>query len=137
MLQYHATALIAFLLLAFYLHEASGYLRPLPGALTRVTKFSTLTTESLRKADKVTPYMSDSASISVNEKPNNGGNKLWNAYVKTTDVLTTLFPVWTVLFAGLALKRPESFAWFTTKYFTASLGKSVILVRIFIMILSC
>lgn len=49
-------------------------------------------------------------------------NKLWNFYVKATDICTTLFPVWTVLFAGLALKRPESFAWFTTKYFTASLG---------------
>ena len=49
-------------------------------------------------------------------------SKLWNFYVKATDICTTLFPVWTVLFAGLALKRPESFAWFTTKYFTASLG---------------
>lgn len=50
-------------------------------------------------------------------------SKFWEAYVKTTDVLTTLFPVWTVLFAGLALKKPESFAWFTTKYFAGSLGK--------------
>lgn len=43
-------------------------------------------------------------------------------YLKTTDTLTTLFPLWTVLFAGLALVRPSSFNWFTTKYFTASLG---------------
>lgn len=43
-------------------------------------------------------------------------------YVKTTDVLTTLFPVWTVLFASLALLRPESFNWFTTSYFTGTLG---------------
>jgi hypothetical protein len=48
---------------------------------------------------------------------------LWNAYLKTTDTLTTLFPLWTVLFAGLALFRPQSFDWFTTKYFTASLGE--------------
>ena len=47
---------------------------------------------------------------------------LWKAYIKTTDVLTTLFPLWTVLFAGLALVRPESFAWFTTNYFTGTLG---------------
>lgn len=47
---------------------------------------------------------------------------LWAAYVKTMDTLTTLFPVWTVLFAGLALKKPQAFSWFTTKYFTASLG---------------
>ena len=47
---------------------------------------------------------------------------LWQAYLKTTDVLTTLFPLWTIIFAGLALIRPESFAWFTTKYFTATLA---------------
>jgi bile acid:Na+ symporter, BASS family len=47
---------------------------------------------------------------------------LWKLYLKTTDTLTVLFPLWTVLFAGLALFRPESFAWFSTKYFTATLG---------------
>jgi len=47
---------------------------------------------------------------------------LWELYTKTMDTVTTLFPLWTVLFAGLALKRPEAFAWFTTKYFTATLG---------------
>lgn len=46
----------------------------------------------------------------------------WQTYLKVTDTLTTLFPLWTVLFAGLALARPSSFDWFTTKYFTASLG---------------
>ena len=52
-----------------------------------------------------------------------GSNKgLWELYTKTMDTVTTLFPLWTVLFAGLALKRPEAFAWFTTKYFTATLG---------------
>ena len=49
-------------------------------------------------------------------------SSLWDMYVKTTDVLTTLFPLWTVLFAGLALLRPQSFDWFTTKYFTGTLG---------------
>jgi bile acid:Na+ symporter, BASS family len=33
-----------------------------------------------------------------------------------------LFPVWTVLFTGIALKSPQSFAWFTTEYFTAALA---------------
>ena len=28
----------------------------------------------------------------------------------------------TVLFAGIAIARPETFAWFTTKYFTGFLG---------------
>ena len=58
------------------------------------------------------------AIVAQAEKP----SKLWDLYLKVTDTLTILFPLWTVLFAGLALVRPESFAWFTTKYFTASLG---------------
>lgn len=49
-------------------------------------------------------------------------SKAWDLYIKTTDVLTTLFPLWTVIFASLALLKPESFAWFTTKYFTGTLG---------------
>lgn len=56
--------------------------------------------------------------------PTTGPKKsaIWEAYLKTTDILTNLFPLWTVLFAGLAIVRPESFAWFTTKYFTWCLG---------------
>ena len=61
--------------------------------------------------------MSDTA---ISFKPNT--SKLWNAYLKVTDTMTVLFPVWTVLFACISLKAPETFAWFTTKYFTASLG---------------
>jgi hypothetical protein len=37
---------------------------------------------------------------------------LWDTYLKVTDTLTTLFPLWTVLFAGIALKRPETFNWY-------------------------
>jgi BASS family bile acid:Na+ symporter len=50
------------------------------------------------------------------------GKKLFDAYVKTADITTTLFPLWTLLFSGLALKSPSSFAWFTTEYFTAALA---------------
>mmetsp|Transcript_29213 Transcript_29213/g.31865 ORF Transcript_29213/g.31865 Transcript_29213/m.31865 type:complete len:387 (+) Transcript_29213:210-1370(+) len=49
-------------------------------------------------------------------------NSLWKSYVAVTDTLTNLFPVWTVLFAGLALLRPQSFSWFNTSYFTWTLG---------------
>jgi BASS family bile acid:Na+ symporter len=42
--------------------------------------------------------------------------------VKIADIATTLFPVWTVLFTGIALKSPQSFAWFTTEYFTGALA---------------
>ena len=37
-------------------------------------------------------------------------------------VVTNLFPVWTVLFTGMALKNPSTFDWFTTEYFTAALA---------------
>lgn len=49
-------------------------------------------------------------------------SKVWNAYLKTSDTLTNLFPLWTVLFASLALTKPQLFSWFTTNYFTAVLG---------------
>lgn len=66
--------------------------------------------------------MSEVASAAPVPASNPTNSKLWGLYLKTTDTLTTLFPVWTVLFAGLALKRPEAFSWFTTKYFTGTLG---------------
>jgi BASS family bile acid:Na+ symporter len=50
------------------------------------------------------------------------GKKIFDAYVKTADVATTLFPLWTVICSGIALKSPASFAWFTTEYFTAGLA---------------
>ena len=73
--------------------------------------------------------MGPTHELSVQSAPPLQG-KLWKTYLKTTETLTTLFPLWTVLFAGLALVRPQSFAWFTTKYFTAFLGKeySVLLI---------
>ena len=72
-----------------------------------------------------TPFaikMSDSVPVSMPAVPAVKTSKAWDLYIKTTDILTTLFPLWTVLFAGLALLRPESFAWFTTSYFTGTLG---------------
>ncbi|KAL3918350.1 MAG: hypothetical protein SGILL_004278, partial [Bacillariaceae sp.] len=50
------------------------------------------------------------------------GQKIFDGYVKTADVATTLFPLWTVICSGIALKSPASFAWFTTEYFTAGLA---------------
>jgi BASS family bile acid:Na+ symporter len=50
------------------------------------------------------------------------GKKIFDGYVKTANVAVNLFPVWTVLFTGIALKSPASFAWFTTEYFTAGLA---------------
>jgi len=50
------------------------------------------------------------------------GQKIFDGYVRTAEVATTLFPLWTVLFSAAALKSPASFAWFTTEYFTAALA---------------
>jgi BASS family bile acid:Na+ symporter len=33
-----------------------------------------------------------------------------------------MIPLWTVLFAGIALKSPSSFTWFTTEYFTGAIA---------------
>lgn len=50
------------------------------------------------------------------------GKKVFDAYVRTADVATTLFPVWTIVFTAWALKSPASFDWFTTDYFTGALA---------------
>jgi len=50
------------------------------------------------------------------------GSKVFDAYTKTANVATTLFPLWTVLFTAIALKRPATFDFFTTQYFTAALA---------------
>jgi len=49
-------------------------------------------------------------------------SSLWQVYTKTMETLTTLFPLWTVIFAAWAIFKPQAFSWFTTKYFTMFLG---------------
>jgi len=44
------------------------------------------------------------------------------AYTKASDFLTNLFPVWTVVSAGVALWRPEVFLWCNSSYFTGLLA---------------
>ncbi len=55
---------------------------------------------------------------SVDSKP----NRAWEIFTKVPEALTVLFPVWTILFAGLALVKPSAFDWFSTKYFTSTLS---------------
>lgn len=47
---------------------------------------------------------------------------LYDKYVGVSDVLTNLFPLWTVLFSLWGISRPQDFAWLTTQYFTAGLA---------------
>ncbi len=48
--------------------------------------------------------------------------KFFDAYTKTANAATVLFPLWTVLFTAIAIKRPSTFDFFTTDHFTAALG---------------
>lgn len=64
----------------------------------------------------------DASSEDASGEKNGLGKKIFDAYVKTASVATTLFPLWTVLFSVAAAKSPASFAWFTTEYFTAALA---------------
>lgn len=57
-----------------------------------------------------------------NAEGNNNKNPIFDAFVKVSSIATTLFPLWTVLFSGIALKNPNAFSWFTTEYFTAALA---------------
>ncbi len=41
--------------------------------------------------------------------------KIFDAYTKTANAATILFPLWTVLFMVITLKRPSTFDFFTTK----------------------
>lgn len=50
------------------------------------------------------------------------GEKIFEAYKKTANIATNLFPLWTVIFTAWALKAPGDFAWFTTEYFTGALA---------------
>lgn len=50
------------------------------------------------------------------------GASLFDIYLKTMSLATNLFPLWTVIFSGIALKSPKTFDWFTTEYFTAALA---------------
>lgn len=92
-------------------------------SMTCTTSTLLLKPTSVRRIE--TTHMSThkeySSMVAVGPKQN---GKLWSIYLKTTDTLTTLFPLWTVLFAGLALARPQSFVWFTTNYFTGVLGNA-------------
>lgn len=64
----------------------------------------------------------DNGLISASGDGKTFASKLFNAYTKGANIATTLFPLWTVLFTAIALKRPSTFDFFTTEYFTAALA---------------
>ena len=117
--------ILALALLLIAATAVSGF-RPIAAQQSSALKHSFASLPSLRNPSSPLSslrMMSSEGTMGLSKpKADSLGSKLWNGYVKTTDLLTTLFPLWTILFAGIAIKKPESFSWFTTKYFTASLG---------------
>jgi len=64
----------------------------------------------------------DNGLLSASEGGDSFGSKAFAIYTKTANAATTLFPLWTILFTAIALKRPSTFDFFTTEYFTAALA---------------
>lgn len=72
---------------------------------------------------KTSLKMSDAVADEEPSKKEKGlGAKIFDGYTKAANIATNLFPLWTVICSGVALKSPSSFSWFTTKYFTAALA---------------
>lgn len=111
-----------------YLKLANSFtsLRHTPAGSFKDRSCSTYNTYNLlpsqQRIVQTSSLKESAASLDIGAKDLTFGEKAWKTYLKTTDTLTTLFPLWTVLFAGVALLKPSTFAWFSTKYFTASLG---------------
>jgi len=47
---------------------------------------------------------------------------LWERFVRYSTLATNLFPLWTLISAVIALRRPETFLWVSTSYFTLGLA---------------
>ena len=105
-----AVVLVGLLTGCSALHAAPAHhprlTRPVSGA----------THDALRDGAALTPALRGGASDA------SFGTKLFDAYLKTAQITTNLFPLWTVIFTGIALKSPKSFEWFDTTYFTAALA---------------
>jgi len=129
-MKFHATGFIALLL-----PITAGAFAPSP--ISTISSFKTPVTSAQKQSSSRDAFFPSSPSkmfmtsgeaaaeegslaetIGIDE----GSSKLYKAYTKVMGVATTLFPVWTLLFTGLALKKPSSFSWFTTEYFTAALA---------------
>lgn len=99
------------------LHNAGNAVRFQPATMAISDK--SRTNASLNMAKSSALQMSAEAA-SDGEK--SLGSKIFDAYTKTANLATTLFPLWTVLFTLVALKKPSTFDFFTTEYFTAALA---------------
>mmetsp|Transcript_46781 Transcript_46781/g.141710 ORF Transcript_46781/g.141710 Transcript_46781/m.141710 type:complete len:425 (-) Transcript_46781:182-1456(-) len=95
---------------------------PFAPSSSDVRSFSPLAPTSANGAAPESTATAVSAAAGAAEEEVSLGSKIFKAYTATADVATTLFPLWTVICSGIALKNPSAFSWFTTEYFTAGLA---------------
>ena len=122
---------MSYFIFLFILIQLNGYFTfqlTSTSRLTTITTTQSLKNPSMMKS-KMNLNMQSGASYGSTDKysaPPVGYVKpkfsLWELYLKVTDKVTVLFPLWTVIFASIAITKPSAFSWFSTKYFTASLG---------------
>lgn len=67
------------------------------------------------------PLASTAAPVPVPGPPGPSAGGL-TKFQRFSELFSNLFPLWTLLSAGIALKAPQSLAWFSTSYFTGALA---------------
>jgi BASS family bile acid:Na+ symporter len=90
--------------------------------MTPLSVFAVLDTNLTVISTTLTSQQSDAVEAVPEEEEKTFGAKAFDVYTKTANIATNLFPLWTIIFTAWALKKPQDFAWFTTKYFTAGLA---------------
>eukprot|EP00970_Alexandrium_tamarense_P010262 scaffold2060_cov161-Alexandrium_tamarense.AAC.7 len=94
-------------------------------AIANAPSFAVTSAKKSFAAPMVMPKTSLRMSDAASEEPSSEqslASKAFEIYTKTANAATTLFPLWTVLFTAIALKKPSTFDFFTTEYFTAALA---------------
>lgn len=99
------------------LHNAANFAGSRPAASSLPDATRSIVT---LRASKSSSMRMSAEAASDGEK--SLASKIFDAYTKTANAATTLFPLWTVLFTAIALRRPSTFDFFTTQYFTAGLA---------------
>lgn len=84
--------------------------------ITRVKKTHTVPKMSLEAIE------SSPSLVQKNTTPALFGSKAFKVYKSVMSVVTTLFPVWTLISSAVALKSPSSFDWVTTECYTGALA---------------
>ncbi|UPR02218.1 sodium/metabolite symporter [Chloropicon primus] len=73
-------------------------------------------------AEKQQEGVRGSTLRAANSSPKETESRLFQTYLKVSNVFANLFPIWTVAAAAAGLANPSLFSWLTTSYFTAGLG---------------